>query len=30
MATTVEPVIRTRIESDSMGPIEVPANVYWA
>jgi fumarate hydratase class II len=29
MATIVEPVIRTRIESDSMGQIEVPANVYW-
>jgi fumarate hydratase, class II len=29
MATTVEPVTRTRIESDSMGQIEVPANVYW-
>jgi fumarate hydratase class II len=29
MATTVEPVTRTRIESDSMGKIEVPANVYW-
>ena len=29
MATTTEPVTRTRIESDSMGKIEVPANVYW-
>ena len=29
MATTVESVTRTRIESDSMGQIEVPANVYW-
>jgi fumarate hydratase, class II len=29
MATTVEPVTGTRIESDSMGKIEVPANVYW-
>jgi fumarate hydratase, class II len=29
MATTVEQPIRTRIESDSMGKIEVPANVYW-
>ena len=30
MATTVEqPKTRTRIESDSMGKIEVPANVYW-
>ncbi len=29
MATTAEPVTRTRMESDSMGPIEVPANVYW-
>src|ERR1700739_1003097 len=27
MATTVEPATRT--ESDSMGQIEVPANVYW-
>ncbi len=27
--TTVEPATRTRIESDSMGQIEVPANVYW-
>src|SRR5262250_2917037 len=29
MATTVEPVPRTRTETDSMGKIEVPANVYW-
>ena len=28
MATTVEK-LRTRVESDSMGKIEVPANVYW-
>src|ERR671923_41818 len=29
MATLAEPATRTRIESDSMGQIEVPANVYW-
>src|SRR6202451_560759 len=29
MAITAEPDARTRIESDSMGQIEVPANVYW-
>jgi fumarate hydratase class II len=29
MATTTEPATRTRIESDSMGKIEVAANVYW-
>src|ERR1700757_5075139 len=29
MATTAEPAARTRTESDSMGQIEVPANVYW-
>jgi fumarate hydratase, class II len=29
MATSTEPVTRTRMESDSMGQIEVPANVYW-
>jgi len=29
MATTADPVTRTRMESDSMGQIEVPANVYW-
>src|SRR5215813_5205960 len=29
MATTVEPSARMRTESDSMGNIEVPANVYW-
>ncbi len=26
---SAEPGTRTRIESDSMGQIEVPANVYW-
>src|ERR1700745_2678369 len=29
MATTMEPAVRTRIESDSMGQIEVPVHVYW-
>src|ERR1700678_512128 len=29
MAIPAEPAARTRIESDSMGQIEVPANVYW-
>ena len=29
MATTVDAGTRTRIESDSMGQIEVPSNVYW-
>jgi fumarate hydratase, class II len=29
MAISAEPATRTRTESDSMGPIEVPANVYW-
>src|ERR1700756_5610278 len=29
MATSFEPTTRTRIESDSMGQIEVPADVYW-
>src|SRR5574342_545285 len=29
MATTVEKPTRTRIESDSMGQIEVPSHVYW-
>src|SRR6516225_10527067 len=29
MAITVEAATRTRVESDSMGKIEVPANVYW-
>ena len=29
MATSVEETVRTRTESDSMGTIEVPANVYW-
>src|SRR5438132_8110121 len=29
MATMAEPATRTRTESDSMGQIEVPANVYW-
>src|SRR5499433_1017366 len=28
-AMATETVTRTRIESDSMGKIEVPANVYW-
>src|SRR5690349_15894366 len=27
--TTAEPATRTRIESDSMGQIEVASNVYW-
>jgi fumarate hydratase class II len=26
---TTDPAVRTRTESDSMGTIEVPANVYW-
>jgi fumarate hydratase, class II len=25
----IEPAMKTRIESDSMGKIEVPSNVYW-
>ena len=29
MSTLAEPAVRTRTESDSMGKIEVPANVYW-
>src|SRR5271163_3679873 len=29
MSISSEPAARTRIESDSMGQIEVPANVYW-
>jgi fumarate hydratase, class II len=29
MATITEPMTRTRTESDSMGQIEVPSNVYW-
>src|ERR1043165_141004 len=29
MATITEPATRMRIESDSMGQIEVPSNVYW-
>src|SRR5215468_10685246 len=29
MSTVTEPVTKTRIESDSMGKIEVPSNVYW-
>src|SRR3989475_5306677 len=29
MATVTAPTTRTRIESDSMGQIDVPANVYW-
>ena len=29
MPTSSEPAARTRTESDSMGKIEVPSNVYW-
>src|SRR5580658_2843363 len=29
MSISADSAIRTRIESDSMGQIEVPANVYW-
>ena len=29
MATVTEPATRMRVESDSMGKIEVPSNVYW-
>jgi len=29
MATTTDPAVRTRTESDSMGKIEVPSHVYW-
>src|SRR6476646_10355106 len=29
MPALTEPAMKTRIESDSMGKIEVPSNVYW-
>jgi fumarate hydratase, class II len=29
MLTSAEPASRTRLESDSMGQVEVPADVYW-
>src|SRR5499433_550810 len=29
MSTLTETTTRTRTESDSMGQIEVPSNVYW-
>src|SRR5437763_2329670 len=29
MSTLTEPATKARIESDSMGKIEVPSNVYW-
>src|SRR5438477_8385193 len=29
MSTLTEPAMKTRIESDSMGKIDVPAHVYW-
>src|SRR5215472_19380015 len=29
MSTLTEPTLKMRIESDSMGQIEVPSNVYW-
>src|SRR5580658_1481571 len=29
MSISADSAIRTRVESDSMGQIEVPANVYW-
>src|SRR3569832_1777204 len=29
MPAVTEPATKTRIESDSMGKIEVPTNVYW-
>src|ERR1700756_2765426 len=29
MSTVTEPATKTRVESDSMGKIEVPSNVYW-
>src|SRR5579871_4711454 len=29
MTTLTEPTVKPRVESDSMGKIEVPANVYW-
>src|SRR5438045_1332248 len=30
MPTLTEPAMKTRVESDSMGKIEVTSNVYWA
>src|SRR5436309_12310177 len=29
MPALTEPAVKTRVESDSMGKIEVPSNVYW-
>lgn len=29
MSTATDPAVRTRTESDSMGTIDVPENVYW-
>src|SRR5512140_3598163 len=29
MPALTEPAVKTRVESDSMGTIEVPSNVYW-
>jgi len=29
MVTSTQPASRTRLESDSMGQVEVPADVYW-
>src|SRR5881296_4745851 len=29
MPALTEPAMKTRVESDSMGKIEVPSNVYW-
>ncbi len=29
MSEATGPVVKTRIETDSMGEIEVPSNVYW-
>src|SRR3954463_4257641 len=29
MSSITEPATKTRVESDSMGKIEVPSNVYW-
>src|SRR5262250_2687434 len=29
MSTVTEPATKMRMESDSMGTVEVPANVYW-
>src|SRR3954471_17400372 len=29
MSSITEPATKTRVESDSMGKIQVPANVYW-